>query len=304
MFSKILSLLLLLLSFSYAIEPITPLPTTLNLDEKKVQLGQKLFFDTRLSRDDSIACVSCHFLNDGGDDNAKFATGIDGKMGNINTPTVFNTHFNFVQFWNGRAKNLHEQAKGPIENPLEMGNDLKTLLPKLKKTEYDALFKALYPQGLNEDSLQDALAQFGASLITPNAPFDRYLKGDSSAISDEQKKGYALFKTKGCIACHHGINVGGNHYNKFGLLKDAASDSLGRFEVTQNERDKYFFKVPSLRNIEHTAPYLHDGSMQTIEETVRFMASHQLGRFISDEEIGFIVSFLKSLSGELPAHVR
>lgn len=304
MVSKISLLVLLFFSSSYATEPISPIPEHVNLDEKKIQLGQKLFFDTRLSKDDSIACVSCHFLNDGGDDNAKLATGIYGKMGNLNTPTVFNAHFNFAQFWNGRSKNLNDQAKGPIENPLEMGSDFETLIPKLKRTEYNALFKTLYPEGLASNTLQDALAHFGASLITPNAPFDRYLKGEQTAITNEQKKGYALFKTKGCIACHHGVNIGGNHFNKFGLLRHAASDTLGRYEITKNEKDKYFFKVPSLRNIEHTAPYLHDGSMQNLEETVRFMASYQLGRLISDEEIGLLVQFLKSLNGELPAHVR
>ena len=212
--------------------------------------------------------------------------------------------FNFRQFWDGRAKDLKEQAAGPIENPVEMGNNFPSLINKLKKSHYAKQFAEIYPQGITKESITDAIAEFEKTLITPDAPFDRYLKGDKTAITKRQEEGYMLFKQKGCIACHHGRNIGGNMYNKFGVIVSVKDDNLGRYNITHNAKDKYFFKVPSLRNIALTAPYFHNGSVSNLKEAVYFMAKHQVGRFISEEEVMKIVDFLNSLTGKLPKSLR
>ena len=295
-------ILLLLINFSYA-EPITPLKL-IEVDSKKVELGKFLFFDTILSSDNTISCASCHDLENGGDDGLKFSFGIDAKEGDINSPTVYNAVYNFRQFWNGRAKNLAHQAVGPVENPIEMGNNFEKLITTLNKTSYKKQFKDIYEDGITKQNIADAIAEFEKTLITLNSPFDKYLKGDESAITQKEKNGYKLFKEKGCIACHHGINVGGNLYNKFGVMQSVDSNRLGRYEVTQKEEDKYYFKVPSLRNIEKTAPYLHDGRYDNLEETVKFMAKYQLGRILDKKEIENIILFLRSLTGEIPQSVK
>ncbi|MEJ5168724.1 MAG: cytochrome-c peroxidase [Arcobacteraceae bacterium] len=296
---KTIILVISLVLFLYASEPISPIPQKIEVNIQKANLGKELFFDTLLSKDGSISCHSCHLLDQGGDDNLQFSVGIDGKIGNINAPTVLNAVFNFVQFWNGRAKNLQEQALGPITNHVEMGHNFNELIPKMEKTHYNDKFKALYQDGITSYNITDAIAEFEKTLITPNAPFDRYLMGDNQAITKDQKEGYEIFKNQGCIACHHGINIGGNLYAKFGVISQLQSESSGRFEVTQNELDKYFFKVPTLRNIELTAPYLHDGSINNLEDTVKFMAHYQLGKSLTEEEIHKIMAFLKSLTGKL-----
>ena len=282
-------------------EPITPIPQTIEVNEKKAELGKKLFFDTILSADNTISCASCHDLQNGGDDGLKFSFGISGKEGDINSPTVYNAVYNFRQFWNGSAKDLAHQTWGPIENPVEMGNKFNKLIFTLKQTSYKKEFDNIYKDGITKINIGDAIAEYEKTLITPNAPFDKYLRGDKLAITQEQKDGYELFKTKGCIACHHGINVGGNLYNKFGVMENVKSKRLGRYEVTKNEADKYYFKVPSLRNIAETAPYLHDGRYDNLEDVVKFMAHYQLGRIVSEEEVNKIVVFLSSLTGEIPS---
>jgi cytochrome c peroxidase len=296
---RVIVFILFLFSISNA-EPITPIPLTVETDKQKVALGKKLFFDTILSSDNTISCASCHDLQNGGDDGLKFSFGIRGQEGDINAPTVYNAVYNFRQFWNGRAKDLAHQTWGPIENPVEMDNSFKKLIATLNQTSYREEFENIYSDGVTKNNIGDAIAEYEKTLITPNAPFDRYLRGDNSAITQKQKDGYELFKTKGCIACHHGINVGGNLYNKFGVMKSVESKSLGRYEVTKKESDKYYFKVPSLRNIEKTSPYLHDGRYEKLEDVVKFMARYQLGRTISKEELDEIVSFLHSLNGEVP----
>ena len=280
-------------------EPITPIPLEISVDIKKANLGKELFFDTILSKDNTISCHSCHLLTQGGDDNLQFSVGIDGKIGNINAPTVLNSTFNFVQFWDGRAKNLQEQAMAPITNPIEMGHNFEELIKKLEKSSYKQKFDSIYKDGITPFNLSNAIAEYEKTLITPNSPFDRYLRGEKDAISNETKEGYELFKTQGCIACHHGINVGGNLYAKFGVISQLQSDSKGRYEVTKNELDKYYFKVPTLRNIELTAPYLHDGRIDNLEEVVKFMAHYQLGKSLSTEDVDKIVLFLKSLTGNI-----
>jgi cytochrome c peroxidase len=296
--------LLTITNILFAKEPITPIPLTVDVNPKKAALGKELFFDTALSADNTINCATCHQLNAGGDDNLPFSFGIKGQKGPINSPTVYNAVFNFRQFWDGRAADLQEQASGPIENPKEMGNNFKNLISKLNKTTYKKKFNSIYNDGITKANITDAIAEYEKTLITPNAPFDRYLRGDKTALTKEQKEGYELFKSKGCISCHHGINIGGNMYNKFGIFEDSKSKNLGRYNVTHLERDKYYFKVPSLRNIARTAPYFHNGSARTLHEAVRIMAKFQLGRKITPQEVDKIVAFLKSLNGKIPKSIE
>lgn len=278
---------------------IEPIPQTVEYNYEKALLGKKLFFDPILSKDNSISCATCHDLKNGGDDGLKFSVGIDGQIGDINAPTVLNSFFNFRQFWDGRAHNLEEQALGPIENPVEMGHDFATLVKKLKVTTYNKDFKKIYIDGITKENLADAIAEFEKTLITPNSAFDRFLKGDETAITSFEKEGYELFRSKGCISCHNGVNIGGNLYSKFGMIVDIDSKHLGKYNITKNEWDKYYFKVPSLRNISLTAPYFHDGRYDTLKEAVKTMSLVQLGRPITEKEIEKIVAFLKTLNGEL-----
>jgi len=285
--------------------PIKPIPNKVKVDAKKVQLGKKLFSDPILSKDGTISCATCHDLQNGGDDGLKFSFGIKGQEGNINSPTVYNAVFNFRQFWDGRAKDLKEQAIGPIENPVEMGHTMVDAVETLKQNKiYLKNFNDVYADGITKDNIVDAIAEFEKILITPNSPFDRYLKGDKEAISQKAKEGYRLFESKGCILCHHGVNVGGNFYNKFGIYSDANTSQLGRYNITKREEDKFVFKVPSLRNILLTSPYMHDGRVSTLKEAVELMTRYQLGRHMEQGDTDAIVVFLESLTGELPAIVR
>jgi cytochrome c peroxidase len=286
-------------------EPIKPLPAKLNLDARKVTLGRALFHDKRLSKDNSLSCASCHDLAAGGVDGKQFAVGIKGQVGPINTPTVLNSGLNFRQFWDGRAATLEEQAAGPVHNPGEMGSNWPEVIGKLSQDK--ALverFKASYPDGLQPRNIQDAIATFERSLITPSR-FDRYLNGESNALQEDEKRGYQLFKNYGCVACHQGVGVGGNMYQAFGVLGNYFKDKgkiteadLGRYAVTKNELDRHVFKVPSLRNVELTAPYFHDGSAKTLEDAVEVMFRYQLGRTAPATEKALIVRFLKTLTGE------
>ncbi len=226
-------------------------------------------------------------------------------MGDINAPTVYNSFYNFRQTWNGRNRDLASQAFGVIENPIEMGDDVNLIIPKLQKNrEYNKEFNSIYKDGISKDNIIDAIAEFEKALITPNSPFDKFLRGDKDAISSRAKDGYALFKSKGCILCHHGINIGGNLYNRFGIYEESNSSRLGRYEVTKNEDDKFVFKVPSLRNIELTSPYMHDGRAKTLREAVEIMTEYQLGRYMREGEIDDIVEFLKTLNGKIPKIAR
>jgi len=283
---------------------LVPVPTDVKADAQKVALGEKLFFDKILSKDKTLSCVSCHKLQHNGADNRQYTEGIDGQVGLFNVPTVYNAVYNFRQFWDGRAKDLAEQAIGPIENPVEMGNSFENLIQTLDTSKYKKQFDALYPDGITKQNIVHAIAEYEKALITPNAPFDQYLRGDKAAISPKAKEGYALFKSKGCIACHHGQNIGGNLYNKFGVIENAKSSDLGRYNITKKARDKYFFKVPSLRNISQTAPYFHDGRTSSLTEAVKLMARYQLGQPITKDEVGKIVTFLNSLTGEIPAMAK
>ena len=304
MYRTITSFFIFFTALLYASEPITPLPQAVEVDAKKAALGRELFFDPILSANNTISCATCHDLQNGGDDALSFSSGIDAKHGTMNAPTVYNAVFNIAQFWDGRAKTLQQQAEGPIENPVEMGSHFTTLVRKLQKTPYQQKFLHIYKDGITKTNITDAIAEYEKTLITPNAPFDRYLQGEKDAISKDAKEGYGLFKTKGCIACHQGINIGGNMYNKFGIFQDANSTQLGRYNVTKNPRDKYYFKVPTLRNITKTAPYFHDGRTYNLKSAVLLMAKYQLGRKITDKEVEKILAFLHSLEGELPKGIK
>ncbi|MEA3491844.1 MAG: cytochrome-c peroxidase [Campylobacterota bacterium] len=298
---KNITIIALFFKIVYASVLIKPIPHSIEVDMPKALLGKKLFFDPLLSRDGTISCSTCHDLKNGGDDNLKFSFGINGQEGSINAPTVYNSIFNFRQFWDGRAKDLKEQAKGPIENPVEMGHSLEGATESIKRSgHYTKSFDKVYSDGITIENIIDAIAEFEKALTTPDAPFDKYLRGDKEAISPKAKKGYQIFVSKGCIICHHGVNVGGNLYNKFGIYEDAKSRNLGRYNVTKREEDKYLFKVPSLRNIELTSPYMHDGRIDDLRKAIVFMSQYQLGRDIEPHEIDDIVLFLKSLTGITP----
>lgn len=288
-------------------EPIQPLPLTVTLDQDKVALGNKLFHDTLLSGDNTLSCASCHDLKKGGTDQAQVSTGIRGQQGPINSPTVYNAMYNLAQFWDGRAKDLQDQAAGPVANPIEMGAHWDNVVNKLQQvSEYNTAFQALYPdQGLTKTTVTDAIAIFEQSLITPNSRFDQYLRGNDSALNSNEKAGYHLFK-ENCTSCHFGLALGGASYEKMGITQDyfkmrggdLTEVDNGRFNVTGKEQDRHLFKVPVLRNIELTSPYFHDGSVNDLAKAVRIMGTAQLGKSFSEDETQKMTDFLKTLTGE------
>ena len=286
-------------------EPIEPLPAAPPLDRKVVALGRRLFHEPRLSGDGRVSCSSCHDLAKGGANDRERSLGVNGVQGLVNAPTVYNASLNFVQFWDGRAATLEEQIGGPITNSLEMGSTWEKVLAALRAdASYVADFAAL-PGGVTEANVRRAIADFERTLLTRGSPFDRFLAGDESALGAEARAGYEMFKSVGCIACHQGRNVGGNMFQRFGVLGDYFKDrghvsdvDYGRYNVTHNESDRYVFRVPSLRNVALTAPYFHDGSAATLTQAVQVMARYQLGRKLSDEQVREIIAFLSSLAGE------
>ena len=288
-------------------EPVQPLPLTVSLDQRKVALGKSLFFDKRLSGDNTMNCASCHSLTKGGTDQAKVATGIRGQKGPINSPSVYNASYNIAQFWDGRAKDLVEQAAGPVANPGEMGANWGHVVVTLSQDEhYKAQFAELYPDGgISLLTITQAIATFEESLVTGGSRFDDYLRGRKDALSPAEKNGYYLFKIN-CASCHFGPTLGGMSYEMMGWRADyfkLRGGSLsevdnGRYNVTKNESDRHFFKVPNLRNVELTYPYFHDGSASTLHEAVKTMALVQVGKNLKDAEIEDIVAFLKTLTGK------
>lgn len=291
---------------SFVHEPIQPIPEVIITNQPVVDLGRKLFEDPRLSADNSISCAHCHPLGNAGVDGLKFSFGIGGAIGNLNTPTVYNSGLHFTQFWDGRAETLEDQIEGPIHDPKEMGSNWEQVIQKIKAdTDYLETFTKLYPQGVSPESIKNAIATFERSLITPNGRFDQFLRGKKDAISEEELQGYILFKNYGCSSCHQGVAVGGNMYEKMGVHRDYFADrggvneaDYGRFNATGVEEHRFEFKVPSLRNVELTGPYFHDGSKETLEEAVNTMAKYQLGRSIKKNDVKLIVAFLKTLTGE------
>jgi cytochrome c peroxidase len=286
-------------------EPIKPISLTRTADPARTELGRRLFHDVRLSANNRVACVSCHDLTHGGADSRAHSLGIGGKPTAVNTPTVFNAALNFRQFWNGRADSLEAQIDAVIENPDEMGSTWPDVVAKVAQdASYKTGFTEAYPDGVTQANIRNAIATFERTLLTPNSPFDRYLLGDTDAISAGEKAGYLKFKQYGCVACHQGVNIGGNMYQKFGVMGDYFTQrgnptdaDLGRFLVTRNEEDRHVFKVPSLRNVALTAPYFHDASAKTLEDAVDVMFRYQLGRAASPEDKGLIIRFLKTLTG-------
>lgn len=290
-------------------QPISPIPHHLELDARKVALGRRLFHERRLSRDDTISCATCHALTLAGADARPLATGVAGRANTTNTPTVLNSGFNFRQFWDGRAASLEEQAEGPIHNPLEMDSNWRQVIAKLTRdADYRREFTAIWADGITAGNIQSALAEFERGLLTPDAPFDRYLRGDRRALSALALKGWDLFRSLGCIACHQGVNVGGNMYANLGVMGDYFADrgkpilksDLGRFNLTGREVDRHMFKVPSLRNVVRTAPYFHDGSIAELSAAVDTMARYQLGVRLEKEQRMALLAFLESLNGTLP----
>jgi cytochrome c peroxidase len=287
-------------------EPVAPIPRTLPLDNRKVALGNRLFHDPRLSRDNSVACASCHDLGKGGGDGLRASVGIGNQRGDVNAPTVFNSGFNFRQFWNGRAQSLEDQIDGPIHNPKELGSNWPQIVAKLEQDAvYAREFAVLYRDGIKPENIKDAIATFERSLLTPDSRFDKYLRGERQALTRAEIEGYELFKSYGCISCHQGVNVGGNLFERLGVVRDyfqgrgqVSPADLGRFAITGAPEDRHVFKVPSLRNVALTAPYFHDGSVPTLEEAVVAMGKYQLGVVIPPDEVSLIVQYLRTLTGE------
>ena len=290
-----------------AAEPVAAIPAPEGLDPELVRLGERLFHDVRLSANNSVSCAHCHHLGKGGSDNLQVSVGIEGRLGNINSPTVYNTSFHLAYFWDGRAATLEDLIlDGPLQNPNEMGSNWREVLGKLgEDDELQRLFDELFAEGLTAETVAQAIATFLRSLSTTDAPFDRWLKGDESALTEKQKRGYHAFKRYGCISCHQGVNLGGNMYAPLGIMGDYFADrggevtaaDLGRYNVTGRESDRHRFKVPSLRLVTLTAPYFHDGRVETLEEAVSLMARYQLGRELPEQRIEEIVAFLHALVG-------
>jgi cytochrome c peroxidase len=276
---------------------------------EKVALGAMLYFDPRLSGSHAISCNSCHIVGLGGVDGQETSIGHRWQRGGRNAPTVLNAIFNTAQFWDGRAKDLEAQAGGPIANPIEMSSPSGHAVEQLAGIPgYLTPFKAAFPgdpNPINLGNVEKAIAVFEATLITPNAPFDAFLRGDAAALTGPQKEGLRLFIDNGCSSCHGGINVGGGMYAPFGVVELPGADLLppndkGRFEVTRTVSDEYVFKVPTLRNIALTAPYFHSGKAWDLRQAVAVMGAIQLGVRLTDDEATKITDFLQSLTGEQP----
>jgi len=288
-------------------EPIAPLPATLNVNPARAEIGRQLFHDVRLSANGHVSCASCHNVSAGGADSLPHSIGFRGQQTGVNAQTVFNAALNFVQFWNGRAATLEAQVDGVVQNPVEMGSKWSDVVAMVgRDSAYRPAFAKTYPDGATKANIQNAIASYERTLITPNSRFDRYLLGDSNAITAEEKRGYAKFKQYGCVACHQGANVGGNMFQKFGVMADyfaqrgnPTKGDLGRYVVTGEEDDKHVFKVPSLRNVALTAPYFHDASAPTLDAAVDVMFRYQLGRIASREDKAEIIAFLKTLTGKV-----
>ena len=289
-------------------EPVRPVGTIVNLDERKVKLGFDLYHDMRLSVDNTVACASCHDLSTGGVDNHQYSHGVNDQLGGVNAPTVYNAVYNFVQFWDGRAATLADQAAGPPLNPVEMGyKSFDEIVAKLSlDKELKARFEAIYEDGITEANITNAIQEFEYTLTTPNSQFDKWLRGDDGAITAQEKRGYELFKEYNCTMCHMGANLGGESYELMGLYHpyfeqrgmELTEEDNGRYKQTKLERDRHRFKVPGLRNVELTWPYFHDGTRNTLDEAVADMAIYQADAELEKSEVEDIVAFLRTLTGE------
>jgi len=286
--------------------PIVPLPLALAFDPDRAALGERLFHDRRLSHDSTLACVSCHNLAEGGDDGLPLPGRSDARRGEVNTPTIFNSVLSFRLGWRGTYRRLADQVDADIQDPRLMNTSWDEVLGKLRADSgYAAAFARTYGDGVTRQNVLDALSAFHRSLITPNSRFDQYLRGREDALSETEKRGYRLFVSLGCVSCHQGRNIGGNLFQKVGVFADYFGSrgnireiDFGRFLDTGAQHDLFVFRVPSLRNVAVTAPYFHDGSVAQLDDAVRKMGEIQLGEGLTDEEVGLIVQFLHSLTGE------
>lgn len=285
-------------------EPIKPIELPKNINSTQAELGKKLYFDPRLSKSGFISCNSCHNLSMGGTDNLKTSIGHNWQQGPINAPTVLNSSMNVAQFWDGRAADLKAQAGGPIANPGEMAftHELAVKMLETIPLYLDEFKKVFSKDNITIDEVTQAIAEFEKTLVTPNSRFDKWLKGEKTALNAEELAGYELFKNSGCVACHNGEAVGGNSFQKMGAVEPykTKNPAEGMKGVTGKEEDRFKFKVPTLRNVELTYPYFHDGEAATLSEAVEIMGQIQLGKKFAAEETAKIVAFLKTLTGDQP----
>ncbi len=286
-------------------EPVQPISPVKDINLAQVELGKKLFFDPRLSKSGFISCNSCHNLSMGGTDNIKTSIGHNWQQGPINSPTVLNSSYNIAQFWDGRAADLKEQAGGPIENPGEMASTHTLAIDILQSipgyvTEFQQVFGS---NKIDIDKVTQAIAEFEKTLVTPNSRFDKWLLGDKNAINKTELAGYNLFKQAGCTVCHYGEALGGTSFQKMGLIKPykTSNKAEGLAGVTGKDADRFKFKVPTLRNVEMTYPYFHDGEAETLTDAVDIMGKLQLGKEFTESENAQVVAFLKTLTGEQPS---
>lgn len=295
-----------------------PVPADNPMTKPKIALGKKLYFDPRLSSTGTVSCNSCHNVMLGGDDIRAVAVGVHGQLGGRSAPTVWNAAFNSVQFWDGRAESLEEQAKGPVVNPIEMGMaSWDDVIERLRSIEgYEKEFKAVFggEEPITLDNIAKAIAAYERTLITPNSPYDRYVKGDKNALTEQQIRGMQTFAEAGCNGCHSGpvfngpsLPQGQGFFMKFPTYDNGYLEAQygfkkdkGRYDVTGKEEDMHMFKVPILRNAALTAPYFHNGSVKTLDRAVRVMAKLQLNKDLSDQQVADIVAFLTALTGEFP----
>ncbi|PKH28600.1 cytochrome B6 [Pseudomonas sp. 43NM1] len=306
----LLSLVLLAISLNLSAapldEPLKPLPAVPQQNPERVELGRQLFNEPRLSLNGNLSCASCHRMEHGGADTTAFSIGFDGQPVAVNTPSVFNASLNFRQFWDGRSISLESQIHEVLQSSAQMGSTWDHVLQTLSADpSYKNAFAKAYPDGVTQINVQNALTSYERTLVSANSRFDQYLQGNTDALTTEEKYGYQRFKSYGCIACHQGVNIGGNMFQKLGVMADyfeargnPTEADLGRYLVTKDEEDRNVFKVPSLRNVAVTAPYFHDGSAKTLEDAVDVMFKFQLGRVPSDEDKTLIIQFLKTLTGE------
>lgn len=293
----------------FANNAILPVPEAPKEQPEKVQLGDRLFHDKRLSSDNTISCASCHDLAHNGADRRPFSVGVGGTLGRIRSPSVYNSQLNHVQFWDGRARDLESQADGPVHDRVEMASNWEEVVNKLSQ-DPDVLkqFSVVFPDGITPTNIRNVLASFQRTLMLTNAPFDRWLAGDETAINAQEQRGYEKFRDFGCISCHQGANVGGNMFarmgsleNYFALKGEAISQAdLGRFNVTGQEHHRYVFKVPGLRTASLNSFFFHDSSADTLEDAIVTMARFQLGRELTEVDIKEIAAFIRSLTGEHP----
>ena len=292
----------------YNYEFVRPIPAHLPVNSIKAKLGEKLFYEKRLSSNNTISCASCHNLKNGGANNKQYAEGIDKRLGGLNTPTIYNACFNAIQSWDGSSTNMEKHIEKHLLSKDIMGNEsIAEIIKKLKRNKsINNSFDKLYKEGITKSAISNAITEFAKTLLTPDSNFDKYIKGNESAINKTQVFGYELFKSNKCATCHTGINLGGQTRELMGRHKNYFEDrgweltkeDMGYYNYTSDKDDRHRFKVPGLRNVKLTKPYFHDGSRQELHDAVQTMGIYQSGCKISDEDAKAIVAFLETLTGE------